>query len=44
MELNYIVKETDNYTSVNDILINEFQLSSRLLVKLIKNQKIFFIV
>lgn len=41
MELNYIIKETDNYTTVNDVLINEFQLSSRLLVKLIKNQKIF---
>lgn len=41
MELNYIIKQTDDYMNVNDVLINEFQLSSRLLLKLIKNQKVF---
>ena len=40
MELKYIKKENDNYKTVNDVLNNEFSISSRLRLKLIKNNKI----
>ena len=40
MELKYIVKN-DKYQKINQVLKNEFQISSRLLIKLIKNKKIF---
>lgn len=40
MELKYIVND-NNYQNINQILKNEFQISSRLLTKLIKNKKIF---
>ena len=39
MMIKYINK--DNYNTVNDVLINEFQFSSRLMSKLIKNKKIY---
>ena len=39
MVIKYINK--DNYNTVNDVLINEFQFSSRLMSKLIKNKKIY---
>lgn len=39
MIIKYINK--DNYNTVNDVLINEFQFSSRLMSKLIKNKKIY---
>lgn len=37
MELKYIKKENDNYITVNDVLNLEFSISSRLRIKLIKN-------
>ena len=40
MKLEYIVKENDNYQNINEILSSEFHLSSRLMTKLIKNNKI----
>lgn len=40
MELKYIKKENDNYKTVNDVLNNEFLISSRLCLKLIKNKKV----
>ena len=40
MKLKYIVKQNDLYENVNQILINEFELSTRLLGKLIRLQKI----
>lgn len=40
MKLKYIVKQNDLYENVNQVLINEFKISSRLLAKLIKLQKI----
>ena len=40
MFLKYVVKENDNYNTINEILKNEFNISSRLLAKLIKNKKI----
>ena len=39
MIIKYINK--DNYNTINDVLINEFQFSSRLMSKLIKNKKIY---
>ena len=39
MELKYIVKD-DKYENINQILKNEFKISTRLLSKLIKKQKI----
>lgn len=41
MTLNYIVKSEDLYKTINDVLIQEFELSNRLRTKLIKNKKIF---
>ena len=41
MKLEYIVKENDNYQNINEILSSEFHLSSRLMTKLIKNNKIY---
>lgn len=41
MELKYIKKENDNYITINDILNLELCISSRLRLKLIKNEKIF---
>ena len=40
MELKYIVKN-NKFNNINQILKNEFELSSRLLLKLIKNKKVF---
>ncbi len=39
MVIKYINK--DNYNTINDVLINEFQFSSRLISKSIKNKKIY---
>lgn len=41
MELEYTVKETDNYINLKDLLKNYFEISDRLLVKLKHNQKLF---
>lgn len=41
MILKYIVKETDNYINLKDLLKNYFEISDRLLVKLKHNQKLF---
>lgn len=41
MEINYIVKNNDNYLNVNDVINLEFKISSRLKLKLIKNNKIY---
>lgn len=41
MILNYIVKQSDFYNTINDILIKNFEFSNRLRTKLIKNHKIF---
>jgi len=40
MELKYIVKN-ENYTNINQILKNEFNISTRLLNKLIQNKRIY---
>ncbi|MCI8410976.1 MAG: RluA family pseudouridine synthase [Clostridia bacterium] len=40
MELKYIVRESDNYKNINEILNKEFEFSTRLIAKLIKNNKI----
>lgn len=40
MNLEYIVKKDDNYTNINQILKNEFNISSRLFSKLINMKKI----
>ncbi len=40
MELKYIIKENDNYKTVNSIINTEFAISSRLRLKLIKNNMI----
>lgn len=42
MELKYIIKEEDINKTVNDILLDKFNFSNRLLSKLIKNKKIYF--
>ena len=41
MKLKYIVKENDSYKNINEILSLEFNFSTRLTTKLIKNQKIY---
>lgn len=41
MEIKYIVKKDDNYLNINDVLNLEFNISSRLKLKLIKNNCIF---
>ena len=41
MEIKYIVKNSDNYLNINDILNIEFKISSRLKLKLINNNCIF---
>lgn len=41
MKLNYIVRENCKYTNINQILTNEFNISSRLRNKLIKLQHIY---
>lgn len=41
MELKYIVKESEKNKSINEILLTNFNLSSRLLTKLIKNKNIY---
>ena len=41
MKLNYIVKENCKYTNINQILINEFNISSRLRNKLIRLHHIY---
>ena len=41
MYLKYIVKESDNYKNINEILSIEFHLSTRLTTKLIKNKHIY---
>lgn len=41
MILKYIVKETDKYINLKDLLKNHFEISDRLLVKLKHNQKLF---
>ena len=38
MHLNYQIKETDNYANINSVLINQFDISTRLLSTLIKKQ------
>jgi 23S rRNA pseudouridine1911/1915/1917 synthase len=40
MVLKYIVDRNTKYNTINEILINEFKLSNRLMTKLIKNKKI----
>lgn len=40
MQLKYIVKETDNYTDINEILNTKFNISSRLRFKLINNKSV----
>ena len=40
MQLKYIVKKTDNYTDINEILNTKFSISSRLRVKLINNKSV----
>ena len=41
MKLNYIVEENCKYTNINQILINEFNISSRLRTKLIRSKHIY---
>lgn len=41
MELVYIKSKNDNYKTVDDVIFNEFSISSRLRLKLMKNNKIF---
>ena len=41
MKLEYKIKQKDSYKSINTILKNELNISTRLLTKLIKNEKIF---
>ena len=41
MQLKYTVKPTDNYQTINEILTNEFQISTRLLSKIKKNQQTY---
>ena len=40
MELKYIKKENDNYITINDVLKQEFHISTRLCLKLIKNKRV----
>lgn len=41
MKLEYIIKETDNYINLKDLLKNHFEISDRLLIKLKHSQKLF---
>ena len=41
MEINYVVKNSDKFLSVNDIINLKFKISSRLKLILIKNHKIY---
>ena len=41
MELVYIKNKNDNYKIIDDVILNEFSISSKLRLKLIKNNKIF---
>ena len=41
MELEYLLKEKNNYITINNVLKEEFNLSTRLQNKLIKNNCIF---
>ena len=41
MELKYIVKETDNFDNLKELLKLEFQISDRFLIKLKKNGRLF---
>lgn len=41
MELKYLLKEKNNYITINNVLKEEFNLSTRLQNKLIKNNCIF---
>ena len=41
MELKYIVKESEENKSINEILLTNFNFSTRLLTKLIKNKNIY---
>lgn len=41
MKLNYIVKAHDTYKTIDDILINEFNFSTRLLSKIKRNKYVF---
>lgn len=40
MEINYVVNSSDSYLNINDVLNLEFHMSSRLVLKLIKNNNI----
>ncbi len=42
MNLSYTVKQKDKNKTINDILIDEFKISNRLRIKLIKNKKISY--
>lgn len=41
MELKYVIKEDDINKTINEILLNKFNFSNRLLTKLIKNKRIY---
>ena len=41
MKLEYLVKNDNSYKNVNDILLQEFKFSNRLLVKVIKNNCVY---
>ena len=41
MKLKYVAKQNDSYQNINQVLINEFHVSTRLLSKLIKFKKIY---
>ena len=41
MELKYIIKQTDNQKTINEIISSQFDLSTRLYSKLIRNKKIY---
>ncbi len=42
MKLEYIINKNDKFNSVNDVLINHFNISSRLRTKLITNKMVCF--
>ncbi len=41
MELKYVIKQTDNQKTINEIISSQFDLSTRLYSKLIRNKKIY---
>ncbi len=41
MELKYVIKEDDINKTINEMLLNKFNFSNRLLTKLIKNKRIY---